>query len=207
MKTEVISTSATDAIERAIAVLTAGGLVAFPTDTVYGLAALPFVPAGILRLYEAKGRDAAKAIPILVGKLNQLERVALELTPAAQRLALRYWPGALTIVVSKHPDLPAELSALPTVGVRMPDHPFALALLRAAGALAVTSANLSGGENPRTSRDVLDQLDGRIELILDGGETPVGVPSTVVDCTTPQARILRQGAIPSEDILRLVIDQ
>lgn len=207
MKTEVILTNNPDAIERAAAVLRSGGLVAFPTDTVYGLAALPFESAGILRIYEAKGRDATKAIPILVGKLEQLQKVALELTPAAQRLALRYWPGALTIVVSKHPALPAELSALPTVGVRMPDHPFALALLRAVGPLAVTSANLSGGENPRNAQDVLTQLDGRIELILDGGETPVGVPSTVVECTTPQARILRQGAISSEDILRLVLEQ
>lgn len=207
MKTEIIHTTTPDAIERAASVLRAGGLIAFPTDTVYGLAALPFDPAGILRLYAAKGRDATKAIPILIGKLAQLEQIANEFTPAAQRLALRYWPGALTIVVSRHPALPAELSALPTIGVRMPDHPFALALLRAVGALAVTSANLSGGENPRNAQDVLAQLDGHIELILDGGETPVGVPSTVVDCTTPQARILRQGAIPAEDIMRLVLDQ
>jgi len=207
MKTEVISTQAVDALERAAAVLRVGGLVAFPTDTVYGVGALAFDPAGILRLFEAKGRDTAKAIPILVGETAQLELVTQQLTPAATRLALRYWPGALTVVVSKHPALPAELSATPTVGVRMPDHAFALALLRMVGPMAVTSANLSGGENPRSAQDVLVQLGGSIELVLDGGETPGGIPSTVVECITPQARILRHGAIPPEDILRLVQDQ
>lgn len=204
IETQILSVDSPQAVERALAVLNAGGLVAFPTDTVYGLASAAFDPAGIERIYEAKGRDAAKAIPILLGDIDHLEQVAPGLPPAAGKLAARFWPGALTLVVPKNPALPAVLSALPTVGVRMPDHPFALRLLKQAGPLAVTSANLSGKENPRSAQDVLAQLSGRIELVLDGGPTPGGVPSTVVDCTGAQPAILRQGAIPAEEILRII---
>ena len=100
--------------------------------------------------------------------------------------------------------LPENLSPLPTIGVRMPDHSFARRLLNAAGPLATTSANLSGGPNPRNASEVLDQLDGRIELVLDGGEAPGGVPSTVVDCTKPDFKILRQGAISKERLQQII---
>ncbi len=203
MKTRTILTGDPGALRAALDVLDTGGLVAFPTDTVYGLGGRAFASASIERIYAAKGRDASKAVPILLGEIAHLSRVALDLPPAAQRLAEHFWPGALTLVVPKNPDLPENLSQTPTVGVRMPDHPFALALLRASGPLAVTSANLSGAENPRTAEDVLSQLDGRIELVLDGGAAPGGVPSTVVDCTGSQIRVLRQGAISAEDILRV----
>ena len=202
--TKTILTSDPRVLDQALGVLRVGGLVAFPTDTVYGLAALAFEPSAIERIFDAKGRDSNKAIPILVGSLDQLEQVALLLTPSAQMLAQRFWPGALTLVVPRHPDLPEILSPIPTVGIRMPDHPFALELLRRAGPLAVTSANLSGQDNPRSAQDVLAQLDGRIALVIDGGETPGGVPSTVVDCTGEQARILRHGAITDEEITRLI---
>ena len=187
-----------------MAVLSTGGLVAFPTDTVYGVAAMAFDAAGIERIYEAKGRDITKAIPILVGSADQLAQVTAALTPSAQALAARFWPGALTLVVPKHPDLPENLSQSPTVGVRMPDYAFTLKLLRHSGPLAVTSANISGQENPQTAEDVMRQLGGRIELVLDGGRTPGGVPSTVVDCTGVDAKILRQGAISAEQIMRLL---
>jgi L-threonylcarbamoyladenylate synthase len=202
--TQILSVNDPTALAQALAVLRGGGLVAFPTDTVYGVGALAFDAAGIDRIFEAKGRDTAKAIPILVGTLEQLAEVTLMLTPSAQKLAQRYWPGALTLVVPRHPGLPENLSPVPTVGVRMPDHPFALDLLRSAGPLAVTSANLSGQENPVSAQDVLAQLNGRIELVIDGGNAPGGVPSTVVDCTGEQARILRQGAIVAEEIAKIV---
>lgn len=204
METKTVFMNDEWAVDLAVEVLNAGGLVAFPTDTVYGLAALAFEPVCIERIFEAKGRDTTKAIPILVGTLEQLSQVALMLTPAADKLAQRFWPGALTLVVPRHTSLPDVLSPIPTVGVRMPAHPYALELLRRAGPLAVTSANLSGQDNPRTAQDVLAQLDGRIALVVDGGAAPGGVPSTVVDCTGEQARILRHGAITDEEILKII---
>jgi L-threonylcarbamoyladenylate synthase len=201
MKTDILSTTNENAIKRAIGVLASGGLVAFPTDTVYGLAARIDSPEGINRLYEAKARSASKAVAVLIGDVDQLALLTPGLTPSAERLALRFWPGALTLVIPKRLDLPQNLSALPTVGVRMPNHTFARALMRQSGPLATSSANISGDNNTLTAAQVLEQLDGRIELVLDGGAVPGGVPSTVVDCTQDPPRILRQGAISAEDIL------
>jgi L-threonylcarbamoyladenylate synthase len=201
MKTEIISCEAPDAIERAVAVFQAGGLVAFPTDTVYGVAAPAFSKEGIDRLFEAKGRENNKAISVLIGDTEQLNIITPNLTQSASRLAQRFWPGGLTLVVSRRSELPGNLSPLPTIGVRMPNHPFAIALLIRCGPLATTSANLSGGPDPQTAQDVLAQLDGRIAMVLDGGATPGSIPSTVVDCTLPEPAILRKGVISSEAIL------
>jgi tRNA threonylcarbamoyl adenosine modification protein (Sua5/YciO/YrdC/YwlC family) len=118
----------------------------------------------------------------------------------AYRLAARFWPGPLTLVLPKQKGLPEELSAQPTIGVRMPDHPVTLALLRRAGPLAVTSANISGAASSVTAQEVFAQLGGRIPLILDGGRTPGGVSSTVVDCTGREPRILRLGPISLKEI-------
>ncbi len=202
MKTEVLPIEHPAALPRALEVLQNNGLIAFPTDTVYGLAAATFSQAAIELLFNAKGREATKAIAVLVGSLDQLSLLTLGLSDAARALAGRYWPGALTLVVPKHPTLPENLSVFPTVGVRMPDHAFALNLLRKVGPLATTSANLSGGANAISPADVLDQLDGRFDLLLDGGPCPGGVPSTVVDCTLDPLRILREGAIPASEILK-----
>lgn len=185
----------------AIQTLSTGGLVAFPTDTVYGLAADLNSEEAIERLFEAKGREASKAIAVLVGSVDQLDRLTPGLGDTARRLAERFWPGPLTLVVPRRADLPSNLSPYPTVGVRMPDHPLALALLRESGPLATTSANLSGQANPLTAQDVYDQLGGRIELILDGGTTPGGAPSTVVDCVGSELKILREGPISLEMLL------
>ncbi len=203
MNTLLLPTTAPDAIEQANAILQEGRLVAFPTDTVYGVGALISSPRGIDRLYEAKARSTNKAIAVLVGDPAQLDQLTPGLTPSATRLAAKYWPGALTLVVPRRPDLPANLSPLPTVGVRMPDHAFALALMRRTGPLATTSANISGEANTLTAQQVWDQLNGRVELILDGGPVHGGVPSTVVDCTQDTFRILRHGAISDEEIFRL----
>ncbi|MHB8113764.1 MAG: L-threonylcarbamoyladenylate synthase [Bellilinea sp.] len=200
METTILSTTDPQAIQAALQVLQNGGLVAFPTDTVYGLAADPFNPAAIERLYAAKERDMSKAIAVLVGAVEQLAQITPGLSTQAEALAARFWPGALTLVVSRRAELPAQLSALPTIGVRMPDHSFALNLLQASGPLATTSANRSGADNPLTAADVLNQLGERIELVLDGGTCPGGVPSTVVDCTIPDMRVLREGAISVEAI-------
>jgi len=204
MKTNILPITYPQSVQTARQIIQQGGLVAFPTDTVYGLAADPFSPAAIERLYAAKERDLSKAIAILVGEAEQLHQITPGFTKAAGKLAAHFWPGALTLVVSRRPDLPPQLSALPTIGIRMPNHPFALSLLKAAGPLATTSANRSGAENPLTAADVLSQLSGRIELILDGGACPGGVPSTVVDCTIPDVKILREGAIPAAEILSIL---
>ena len=200
MRTDILSASQPVAIPHAIDVLNHGGLVAFPTDTVYGLAALPHKAEWVEQLYTAKGRSSDKAIAILLGEVNQLEQVALSMQGIANRLAEIFWPGPLTLVVPRHPTLPEALSPYPTIGVRMPDHPLALKLLQGAGPLAVTSANRSGQSNPLTANEVRAQLDGRIHLIIDGGNTPGGVPSTVVDCTQEQPIILREGPISLVDL-------
>lgn len=188
------------ALESALGILEAGGLVALPTDTVYGVGALAFDEQAVRSIYAVKGRSEDKAIPILLGDMADLEQVSLSLPPAARRLAKRFWPGPLTLVVLKHPGLPPSVSSTETVGVRVPDQPFARALLRRAGPLAVTSANLSGQASPRTASEVFEQLGGRIPLIIDGGPTPGGTPSTVLDCTKSEPVILRAGPLTPEEI-------
>jgi L-threonylcarbamoyladenylate synthase len=204
MDTRLLSTGHPDAIPAAEDVLARGGLVAFPTDTVYGLAALVSSEAGIARLYTAKERSTNKAIAVLIGEHSQLALLTRGLSVSAYRLAEAFWPGALTLVVPKNLELPAILSERPTIGVRMPDHPFARALMRRCGPLATTSANLSGESNALNANQVLEQLAGRVELVLDGGTAPGGVPSTVVDCTQTPPVILRQGAVSETDIFRIV---
>jgi L-threonylcarbamoyladenylate synthase len=130
----------------------------------------------------------------LLADIADLDRVALNVPPIAYRLMETFWPGALTIVVPKQPTVPLEVSVAPTVALRIPDFDLARNLMRLTGPLAVTSANRSAGPNPRTAHEVLDQLTGRIDAILDGGTTPGGIPSTVLDCTQPVPVILREGA-------------
>jgi L-threonylcarbamoyladenylate synthase len=200
METILIPADKPEAIAHALETLKRGGLAAFPTDTVYGVGALAFDAAAVESIYSAKDRPVEKAIPILIGGPEDLDKVTAAIPPIAAKLAARFWPGALTLVVPKHPDLPAVVSATPTVGVRVPDHPVARALLRAAGPMAVTSANLSGEASPITAEEVSRQLNGRISLILDGGETPGGVPSTVVNCLGTEPVILREGPVTMKDI-------
>ena len=191
------------AFEHAVGLLRAGELVAFPTDTVYGVGALAWDAGAVAKLYAAKLRPADKAIPILLADPADVELVARDLPPAGRRLAERFWPGPLTLVVPKAERVPAEVSAGgDTVAVRVPDHTLARDLIRAAGApLATTSANLSGGPNPVTAQDVAAQLSGRIAFILDGGPCPGGVASTVVDLTGSHPTVLRPGPISLDEIL------
>jgi L-threonylcarbamoyladenylate synthase len=204
MQTITLPANDPASIDSAIALLREGEIVAFPTDTVYGLGTSAFHSPGIIKLFEAKGRDSNKAIAVLIGEVNQMDLLTDELNINASKLMEKFWPGGLTIVVSKKKDLPELLSAGTSIGIRMPNHPVALELLRKFGPIATTSANLSGGNNPHNARNVHDQLNKRIPLILDGGECPGGIPSTVVDCTTDEVRILRQGTIKPEEIAQVL---
>lgn len=204
METILLPTSHPNVIERALEVLQSGGLIAFPTDTVYGVAAPVFNSESIERLYAVKGRENTKAIAVLLGEVEQLKLLTPGLTRAALQLAERFWPGALTLVVPSSPKLPANLSPIPTVGVRMPDHAFARELMKYSGPLATTSANISGGANALTAEEVNSQLGGRIELLLDGGRVPGGMPSTVVDCTGPEIKVLREGPISLAQLLSAI---
>ncbi len=201
MSTQVLSASAPNAIATAVDLLQRGGIVAMPTDTVYGIGALLTDAAAIERLYAVKGREHTKSIAVLLAGAEQLPQVAQGASPAALRLAARFWPGALTLVVPRLPSLPSALSQTDTVGVRVPNHPIVLQLLTASGPLAVTSANLSGQPDALTAQAVLAQLEGRIDLVLDGGATPGAVPSTVVDTIASPPRILRAGPISESEIL------
>lgn len=200
--TEVIPTTQPRAVEIALDVLETGGLVAFPTDTVYGLGAPAFMPHAVGRIYAVKGRPRSKAIPLLLASTDSLKDVAEDITPEAALLAKRFWPGPLTIVLRRKATVPDIVTARgATVAVRVPDHDFTLRLIEAAGgALAATSANISGRPDPVTAQEVLAYLGGRIELILDGGRCPGGVPSTVVDLTGESPRILRHGAISRSQV-------
>jgi len=189
-----------ESLQTAFDILQRGGLVAFPTDTVYGVGALAFDGKAVESIYAAKDRPIEKAIPVLIADADDMEKIGIDIPDIAYQLAARFWPGPLTVVVPKKPTLPESVSATETVGVRVPDHEVARALLRAAGPMAVTSANISGQPSPSTAQEVLAQLGGSIDLILDGGTTPGGVPSTLVDCMGEEIRILRKGPISLEDI-------
>ncbi|GAB4581267.1 MAG: hypothetical protein Fur0022_40140 [Anaerolineales bacterium] len=204
MKTTLLPANDPYSLHHAVDVLRNGGMVAFPTDTVYGLGSLAFDALSVDRLYIAKGRSHEKAIAVLLTGVEQLVQVAQNLSEASLELAKKFWPGPLTLVVQKHPNVPDAISPLPTVGVRVPDHLVALKLLAMAGPLAVTSANLSGEKNTNSAKEVMEQLKGRIHLILDGGRSPGGVPSTVVDCTTPEPKVLRPGPISMRDIQKVL---
>ena len=201
MKTEIIPASE---IQTALKILQNGGIVAFPTDTVYGLGALAFNNNAIESIYTAKDRSIEKAIPILIGDLSDLDKIAGSIPDMALRFAARFWPGPLTCIIPKKQTLPPAVSATSTIAVRIPNHPDALALLRAAGPMAVTSANISGGQNPSTAQEVFDQLNGRIPLILDGGKTIGGIPSTLVDCTGDLPVILREGPISLNELMAVL---
>jgi L-threonylcarbamoyladenylate synthase len=201
MKTEIIIASP-EAIRRALEVLQEGGLVAFPTDTVYGVGALAFDGRAVEAIYIAKDRPIEKAIPVLIADAADMEKVGMNIPAVAYQLAARFWPGPLTCLIPKQPTLPEAVSATATIGVRVPDHDVARFLLRAAGPMAVTSANISGQASPSTAEEVSAQLSGRIALIIDGGKTPGGVPSTLVDCTQDELKIIREGPITIEEITR-----
>ena len=204
MKTTVLSADAPDVTQYAFEILKKGGLVALPTDTVYGIGALAFDGKAVEAIYVAKDRPVEKAIPILIAEVMDLNKVALKISYTVRRLASRFWPGPLTCIIPKKPTLPTAVSATDTVGVRIPDQAITRILLRLTGPMAVTSANISGQPSPCTADEVYAQLNGRIPLIIDGGTTTGGFPSTVVDCSTSELKIVREGPISMQDLLSVL---
>lgn len=202
MRTQVIPVANPKALEKASQLLKAGGLVAFPTDTVYGVGADAYQPQAVERIYQVKRRPLAMAIPLLIDNAEDLHMVAEPIPDVAWALAKRFWPGGLTVVLYRKPEVPDIVTGGgPTVALRVPDHPFALRLIQAVGApLAATSANLTGRPDPRTAEEVMGYLEGHIELIVDGGRCPGGVPSTVIDLTETPPAAVRFGAISREEL-------
>lgn len=202
--TAVLAATEPASLGRAIEVLQQGGLVAFPTDTVYGVGALAWLEAGVVRLFEAKGRAREKAIPLLLADSSELGQVAREVSPQARRLIAAYWPGPLTLVLPRTARVADIVTGGgDTVAVRVPDHPVALALLRQLGSpLAATSANRSGLPSPLAADQVMNQLAGRVDVVLDGGTCPGGVPSTVVAFAEGKMTILREGPIGKAELRR-----
>jgi L-threonylcarbamoyladenylate synthase len=201
--TAVIQQTDSDSIAVCAHHLRSGDVIAFATDTVYGVGCLVQDAEAIRRIYAIKERDMLKAIPVLIGNTDQLPLIAREIAPLAQHLANQFWPGALTIILKKVLELPDVLTIYDSVGVRMPDHDWLRNLLASCGPLAVTSANISGEPSLSTASEVLASLNGRIDLLVDGGPCSGGIPSTVVDCTEETPRILRDGAI-AEQVLQSV---
>jgi len=189
-------------IERAGEIIREGGLVAFPTETVYGLAADVFNKQAVARVFEVKGRPANNPLPVQIASKDDLPRLVSEIPPVAKRLMEKFWPGPLTLVLQASPEMPELVTAgTGKIGIRMPDHPVALALIRAGGTpIVAPSANISGQPPPTTAQEVLEYLDGKIELILDVGPTRLKVSSTVVDITQTPPRILREGSISEAEL-------
>lgn len=196
----VLDASAPNAVEAAADRLLVGGIVSFPTDTVYAVAASLAHPAALDRIFAIKGRPATKPLPVLLAAATDLRRVALDLDDRTTVFLDRYWPGPLTVVVPAHGGLPDRVvGPHHTVGARVPDHLLAIDLItRAGGAVAATSANRTGAPPARDADEVAEALGNDVDLLLDGGRTPGGVPSTVVRLGRGSPIVLREGAIPGE---------
>ncbi len=202
MKTQTLPASDTAAIAHAVRLLRAGKVIAFPTDTVYGVGVSGFNARAIEQLFAAKNRPLDKAIPLLLASAKDLALVASAISATARVLAEKFWPGALTLVVPANGRVPKILLAGgASVAVRVPNNAIAQTLISALGApLAATSANISGARDPQTAQDVFAQLNARIPLILDGGATPGNIPSTVIDVTVDPPRVVRVGAVSVQAI-------
>lgn len=195
-----------ETIRRAAGTLRRGGLVAFPTETVYGLGAAALDPAAVARIFAAKGRPSYNPLIVHVADAGAARALAAEWSPAAERLADAFWPGPLTLVVPRRPGVPDAVTAgLPSVALRVPAHPVAHALLREAGIpVAAPSANRSTQVSPTTAAHVERSLGGRVELILDAGPTPVGIESTVVSLAGEVPTLLRPGTLSLDEVRGVV---
>lgn len=204
MTTKILKTE----LDEAAAILRGGGLVAVPTETVYGLAANGLDLEAVRKIYEVKGRPAIKPLSLMVPGAEAMERYCEKVPVAAKRLAARFWPGPLTIVLKARDCVPdIVLAGGDTVGLRCPDHPMTLALLHKAGIpFAAPSANPSGEPSPKTAEQVLCYFDGQIEAVLDGGACGIGVESTLISLAQTPYRILRQGALSGEIIADALVD-
>ena len=197
-----------DTIREAARALRAGKLVAFPTETVYGLGANALDSAAIDNIYSAKSRPPGDPVIAHIHESEQLARLAIELPGSAYELAARFWPGPLTLVLRRAPDVPANIATgRETVAVRMPAHPVAIALLKAADIpIAAPSANTFSRPSATTAAHVLEDLKGRVDIVLDGGSTTIGLESTVLDLTGERPEILRPGGLVIEDLRAVIPD-
>ncbi|MGW6417480.1 L-threonylcarbamoyladenylate synthase [Streptomyces sp. NPDC055055] len=199
------ASSRASGIEAAVASLRQGRLVVLPTDTVYGVGADAFDPKAVARLLAAKGRGRHKPSPVLVGSKGALADLVTDLTPAAERLIDAYWPGGLTLVLRHRPSLDWDLGETGgTVAVRMPDHPLALALLAAAGPLAVSSANLTEQPSPEDCDTAFGMLGDSVAVYLDGGRTAGPVSSSIVDLTGDAPVLVREGVLSAAELRTVV---
>lgn len=183
-----------------------GGTVAFPTETVYGLGANALNPQAVEKIFQAKGRPADNPLIVHIAWEEELDKLAIHIPPVAYLLMETFWPGPLTLVLPRHPGVPDLVTAgLDTVGIRMPAHPVALTLLEKARVpVAAPSANLSGKPSPTNGLDVLRDLVGKVDLVMDGGPSKVGVESTVLDLTVDPPMILRPGGITQEQLVHIL---
>ena len=191
-------------IERGVKILQMGGVIAFPTDTVYGLGADAFNSTAVEKIYEIKNRPKHQPLPLLIADLERLTTLATPIPEIAWFLAKRFWPGGLTLVLRKTDSAPAHLAPGPTIAIRVPNHPVCLAIIQNLGNPIIgTSANISGQPAALTTEEVEQQLGRKIDFVINGGRCPGGRESTVVDVTREPPIILRQGIIPSHEIDRV----
>jgi len=202
MKTELFTELTPENIQKAAEIIKNGGLLGIPTETVYGLGADALNAEAVLHIFEAKGRPQDNPLIIHVPDASWLDRYCENVPEAAWRLAERFWPGPLTMILPRRPVVPLRTTGgLETVGVRCPRHPATLAVIEAAGVpIAAPSGNTSGRPSPTTARDMLEDMDGKIDAIFDGGPCGVGVESTIVDLTVQPPRLLRPGGLPLESL-------
>ncbi|KQT02514.1 L-threonylcarbamoyladenylate synthase [Cellulomonas sp. Leaf395] len=189
------------ALDEAVNVLSRGGLVVLPTDTVYGIAADAFTPPAVQALLDAKGRGRQMPPPVLIADVRTLDGLATDVSAGARALAEAFWPGGLTLIVRAQPSLAWDLGETGgTVALRVPDHETARALLRRTGPLAVSSANTTGSPAAVTAQGAYDQLGASVAVYLDGGDAPGQVASSIVDATGPTLRLVRAGALSLEQL-------
>ena len=206
LRIENLSSSTEHKLDTALRTLREGGVIAIPTDTLYGLAADAFNPDAIERVFAIKERPDGLALPVLLASPAQLEMVAAEIPPQVERVAEAFWPGPLTLIVKRTRCLPPRLTAgQPTVAVRVPAHPVPRELARKLGRpITGTSANISGAADPRTLDELRSQVGDRVDLVVDEGPSPAGKASTIVDVSGDEPRLIREGSIPFEEIAALL---
>ncbi len=203
--TTELSADIQEQVTKGIAILRQGGIIAYPTDTVYGLGAGAFLPEAVKGIFRVKERPPNMPLPLLLAGVNQVSTVTGPVLPEARSLINAFMPGALTLVLPAAGSIPDIITAGgKTVAIRVPAHPVPLALIDGLGTPIVgTSANLSGGPSPLTADEVRSQLGDKIDFIIDGGKCPGGNESTIVDVTGQQPVVLREGAVPLEDLRKI----
>jgi len=196
-----------DNIREASKVVKKGGLVVYPTDTVYGLGCDPFNVRAVKRIFKVKGERKHKPLPILASDIECIEKIAY-INEKARKIAERHWPGPLTLVVPKKAALPNIVTCgLASVGVRIPNHPVAAQLISLCNGLLVgTSANKTGGKSPKTAREATEQLGEQVDVVLDGGPTPLGKESSIIDLTSKKPKMLREGPVKLVEVLNALRD-